>query len=269
MTILLIDLGNTALKWCRLGGEDEPHTVVHRGESDFKKKLYASWLNENPAKVIGCSVAAPEIAFSATKFFNDHSIKWNWVKAQTEFRSKSFSLKNCYKKTTALGVDRWNACIGAVAFSKEQAALLNEKPSSVIVVQTGTATTVDFVLSRGSDCYEFLGGKIAPGPTMMREGLFSIPSLSNRFGAYESFPASTADAVASGIIDTQIGLIAISFNQLREMDPSVKIILAGGAAKFIAPHLKKYKPALMIRHNLVLRGLAERAKQEEEQCSNI
>ena len=41
---LLIDLGNTALKWALLGDERTPHTVVHRGQSGFKERLYSDWL---------------------------------------------------------------------------------------------------------------------------------------------------------------------------------------------------------------------------------
>ena len=44
MTNLLIDLGNTALKWCLPGEEDNPHTVVHRDTEGYKNKLYEEWL---------------------------------------------------------------------------------------------------------------------------------------------------------------------------------------------------------------------------------
>lgn len=60
---LLIDLGNTALKWALLGDERTPHTVVHRGQSGFKEQLYSDWLELAPDRVIGCTVAAPELAF--------------------------------------------------------------------------------------------------------------------------------------------------------------------------------------------------------------
>ena len=69
MTNLLIDLGNTALKWCLPGEEDNPHTVVHRDTEGYKNKLYEEWLALKLSRVVGCTVAAPEIAFSMTKFF--------------------------------------------------------------------------------------------------------------------------------------------------------------------------------------------------------
>ena len=37
VTVLLVDLGNTALKWSVLGSEEEPKTVVHRAQSHFKR----------------------------------------------------------------------------------------------------------------------------------------------------------------------------------------------------------------------------------------
>ena len=44
MTVLLGELGHTALKWSVLGSEEEPKTVVHRAQCHFKKDLYAAWL---------------------------------------------------------------------------------------------------------------------------------------------------------------------------------------------------------------------------------
>ena len=39
-----------------------------------------------------------------------------------------------------------------------------------------------------------------------------------------------------------------------------RVVLAGGAAQFIAPYLREEIPNLIVRHNLVLRGLAALAK---------
>ena len=70
MKTILVDLGNTALKWAVLGNEHEPHTVVHRGAPESLHDLYEVWQCEAPDAVLGCTVAAPKLAFSATKFFN-------------------------------------------------------------------------------------------------------------------------------------------------------------------------------------------------------
>ena len=95
MTTLLIDLGNTALKWTPIEEPDNPHTIIHKGSTHFKEELYDLWLNMRPKRIIGCTVAAPVVAFSLTKFFNDHGIRWNWVRTQPSFHGR-MTLNNCY-----------------------------------------------------------------------------------------------------------------------------------------------------------------------------
>lgn len=55
MTTLLIDLGNTALKWTPIEEPDNPHTIVHKGSTHFKEELYELWLNMRPKRIIGCT----------------------------------------------------------------------------------------------------------------------------------------------------------------------------------------------------------------------
>ena len=86
MKTILVDLGNTALKWAVLGNEHEPHTVVHRGAPESLHDLYEVWQCEAPDAVLGCTVAAPKLAFSATKFFNACDIPWQWVHSLPTFR---------------------------------------------------------------------------------------------------------------------------------------------------------------------------------------
>ena len=110
MTTLLIDLGNTALKWTPIEEPDNPHTIIHKGSTHFKEELYDLWLNMRPKRIIGCTVAAPVVAFSLTKFFNDHGIRWNWVRTQPSFHGR-MTLNNCYENPGQLGADRWYAAV--------------------------------------------------------------------------------------------------------------------------------------------------------------
>ena len=181
MTTLLIDLGNTALKWTPIEEPDNPHTIIHKGSTHFKEELYDLWLNMRPKRIIGCTVAAPVVAFSLTKFFNDHGIRWNWVRTQPSFHGR-MTLNNCYENPGQLGADRWYAAVGAAD------AMLEER-RSLLVVHTGTATTVDSILYRESGVYDFRGGLITLGPTLMKTFLTKgIPSLTDLDGAYDALP---------------------------------------------------------------------------------
>ena len=256
MKTLLIDLGNTAVKWALLGDELSPHTVVHRGQMGFKKELYAEWLALKPDRVLGCTVAAPALAFSMTKFFNEHSIRWNWVRSQAIFESQEITLANGYDKPEKLGADRWCAALGAID------AVPN---TSLIVVQMGTATTVDAILNEGSGRYTFLGGRIAPGPTLIKQCLEEgIPLLRGQIGGWQSFPTNTCDAITTGILDMQAGLVRAAREELEQHSSSVRVILAGGAAGFVEKRLAELVPSVTRRHNLVLLGLAAQARRQPE-----
>lgn len=253
MTTLLIDLGNTALKWTTLDEPDNPHTIVHRGSTNFKEELYKLWLTLHPTRIIGCTVAAPVVAFSLTKFFNDHGINWNWVRPQEVFHG-GFILKNDYSNPRQLGADRWYAAIGAVD------TLSNE---ALLVVHTGTATTVDSIVKDKEGVYAFKGGRIAPGPSLMQDCLANgIPSLPADLGKYAVFPACTSEAIATGIVDSQVGLILRAQHTMLKQGIVPRVVLAGGAAQFIAPYLREEIADLIVRHNLVLHGLAALVRTE-------
>ncbi len=298
MTTLLIDLGNTALKWTTLEEPDNPHMIVHRGSTHFMDELYDLWLRMRPVRIIGCSVAASNVAFSLTKFFNEHKIVWNWVRSQSQFIG-DFQIRNEYANPRQLGADRWFAAIGAVDTMPE---------SSLLVVHTGTATTVDSIVFLGNREYVFKGGRIAPGPSLMHDSLTrgipslpdelsqyqaypartseaitreyvfkggriapgpslmhdsltrGIPSLPDELSQYQAYPARTSEAITAGIIDAQVGLILRAKHAMEQKGVSPRVVLAGGAAQFIAPYLREELPNLNVRHNLVLRGLAALAR---------
>ena len=91
-----------------------------------------------------------------------------------------------------------------------------------------------------------------------------IPSLTDLDGAYDALPRSTRDAVMTGIIDAQVGLILRARSVMRRQGFDPKVLLAGGSAKFIAPYLQEEVPDLIVKHNLVLRGLSALAGQQAE-----
>ena len=47
------------------------------------------------------------------------------------------------------------------------------------------------------------------------------------------------------------------------MGGKTRIVMAGGAAPLLAPHVTRAFPGAMLKHNLVLNGLALRVKRGE------
>ena len=141
-----------------------------------------------------------------------------------------------------------------------------------MVVSAGTATTIDSLTAAG----RFDGGVIAPGLRMMlrslAQGTAGLPLL----GALPvpvaaaAEPDNTADAIADGVLDAQLGLIErrVRAAAARHGIPLL-VLLAGGAARSLLPGLERCLApggspgtpvaAFVIEHNLVLRGVLLRA----------
>lgn len=261
MKTLLIDLGNTALKWTICGSGLEPATLVHRGSPATLSTLYDTWLSEKPDRVLGCTVAAPELAFEATRFFNAHGISWHWVHSTPSFTSEDLVLRNSYQNPMQLGADRWCAAIGAID---------SAPADGILVVQMGTATTADAIIREGEKSYAFLGGRIAPGPTMMQRSLVEgIAALPPEIGEWHSAPQSTKDAIVTGILDAQTGLVRLAMEALEKRLPPgsrVRVVIAGGSAKFVSARMREVIPNVELRHNMVLLGLSALARMQSFAC---
>jgi type III pantothenate kinase len=148
---------------------------------------------------------------------------------------------NGYRDPAQLGSDRWAALLAA------HHAVRGHK----LVVNAGTALTIDALADDG----RFLGGLIVPGPALMRRSLDrGTAGLRLTEGAFNDFPASTPDAITSGAIQAGAGAVGRMAEAMgRHGTPPERVILSGGAAAEIAPHLPI---AHAIHENLVLDGLA-------------
>ena len=145
---------------------------------------------------------------------------------------------NSYEHPAQLGSDRWAVLIAA----------WHQERASCLVVNCGTATTVDALSAEG----EFLGGLILPGVDMMHSSLaVGAAQLAQTVGVRREFPRNTADATFSGSIQATVGAIRLQFEALA-VRGSVRCLLSGGAADKVQTHLKL--PLVRV-DNLVLRGL--------------
>ncbi len=252
MTALLLDLGNTALKWATSDKPEEPHAYVHCGNDVVPDELLHKWLNLKPERVVGCMVSSEKFAFNITRFFNSHGIKWDWLHSDRIFEGKSLTVVNKYDNYEQLGSDRWHAVIGA-------ASLYPGQP--ILVVHIGTATTADVVVPEGDRTQAFIGGRILPGPSMMTEALLTKTRCRpGRIGVRSDFPSNTADAIATAVLEAHLGIVDRSLACMCRMGyKEPKLLFAGGAAPLFAPYIMQEYPQAVIKHNLVLRGLAMRA----------
>ena len=261
---LLIDVGNSAIKWAPLAADGQlvdPQRQLHRGVGDVAEQLVEHWRGKvTPgASVIACNVAGAGVAAAVEKAARALALEpVLWLLAQPRFDG-AFSLINGYRDPLQLGADRWHCMLGACA--------LSEPP--MVVVNAGTATTVDCVdrddaKSADARAGRFVGGFIAPGVRLMIESLArETAGLPHATGAASRFPDNTDAAIVSGVLDAQAGLVNQVWSRFAahlaiHRAAAPRLIVTGGNAAVLLDRLS-IEPAA-IEHNLVLRGLALRAR---------
>jgi len=135
----------------------------------------------------------------------------------------------------------------------------------MVVVNAGTATTVDCVdrddaNSGDTRAGRFVGGFIAPGVRLMLESLSrETAGLPHATGGASRFPDNTDAAIVSGVLDAQAGLVNQVWSRFAaRLAAAPRLIVTGGNAAALLDRLS-IEPAA-IEHNLVVRGLALRAR---------
>jgi len=108
----------------------------------------------------------------------------------------------------------------------------------VIVIDFGTATTVDAVSKEG----DYLGGAIAPGIGIAAEALFERASKLPRIELIppeHAIGRNTVTAMQSGIMFGYVGLIESLVARIRrELKGKPRVVATGGLAKVIAEETK-------------------------------
>ena len=248
--ILVIDVGNTRLKWAWLTstGLSDQQAVMHR---EAKPGIWTTALFDSPQRpsrilvsnVAGHAMARTLVRLAKTKF----QVDVEFVTAAHDFDG----LTNGYLDPTLLGSDRWLALIGA--WTKARSALC--------VVDAGTAVKVDSVDAHG----RHLGGLIVPGIHMMREALMRKTSDIAKAAA-DSTPSlagilanNTIGAVSRGAVFALAGL-ADRAADLIEQSTGAKprLFITGGDAGLITGTMRSRAEILP---DLVLQGLAVMAAQ--------
>ncbi|HBA72363.1 MAG: pantothenate kinase [Geobacteraceae bacterium GWC2_55_20] len=130
-----------------------------------------------------------------------------------------------YDNPREVGADR---IVNAVAgFEKHKCAL--------VIVDFGTATTFDYVNSKG----EYCGGAIAPGLAISLEALFQRASKLPRIDIVKPphvIAKNTVNSMQAGIFFGYVGLVdGIVENIRSECHEKFRVVATGGLAVLIAP----------------------------------
>jgi type III pantothenate kinase len=248
--ILVIDVGNTRLKWAWLTstGLSDQQAVVHR---DAKTDIWTAALfdpSQKPERILVSNVAGDAMARTLSRLARKaFGVRVEFVTAQPSF----LELTNGYLDPTLLGADRWLAVIGA--WTRARCALC--------VVDAGTAVKVDSVDGNG----QHLGGLIVPGIHMMREALLRKTSDIAK-AALASTPSmagvlanNTIGAVSRGAVFALAGLADRAADTIEaSTGAKPKLFITGGDAGMITGTMRSHGE---IVPDLVLQGLAVIAAQ--------
>ena len=245
--MLLIDAGNTRVKWALAANDATPGGWLEHGavtHADLPQ-LELAWSEAVARHGVGRIVIA-NVAGNALRVQLEYVLQRAFPaldldQAITWFASVPAlaGVTNGYRNPAQLGCDRFAAAIGGHALAPGQ---------SIIVANCGTATTIDAVTADGF----FLGGMILPGLGLMAGALArntaQLPRIAHDAKLPEGFADNTDDAILSGCMVAQSGAIEHAFAQ----HGAAMCILSGGAAPHIAPLLTV--PYRLI-DNVVLIGL--------------
>lgn len=258
---LLLDLGNTRLKWAlaepaaadarvsswRLG---PVQALAHAGP-DFLPALQSALRALPEVESVHCVAVTAETTFEAVRRCVEEHVRslqpFLW-RARTEASAAAPDgrrLVCAYPHPAHLGTDRWLSLRGALTVAR----------TPLLVANAGTALTLDAV---DADC-RHLGGLILAGVSGMREGLLArAPHLqvdARSPGPAEFWADDTASAVGLAPWQAAAGLIERTVRRMqRETGHTPALLLAGGDAEALQPLLDQ---EVLLQPHLVLKGLLQ------------
>lgn len=247
MSILAIDVGNTRVKFalctpCSDGLPTCDHWVASPA-SDLNQCFAAL----DKASDLDPQTAQVAIAGSNTKLLDEMIDSWPAQLASPtvirEWSQSGLSLKVDNPQT--VGMDRLLNAVGASSLRPDGAT---------IVVDSGTATTIDLVVNNA-----FLGGAILPGLQLASRALHDhtaalpeIDPLAINLKTTLPLGKDTPGAISAGVLFGQVGAIREIVQRYQVLHIDAKLLFTGGAAERLSP---AFPDAQLLPH-LCLRALA-------------
>lgn len=235
MSVLLIDIGNTRIKW-KLAGSPVlcSGNVAHgtQASSDWIKKLsdFETTLPKEFEIVCVATVAdVPEIYKACRQVWGGRLM---WL--EHPFPDHELFI-HCYSRPERLGVDRWLSMIGARRCCK----------NNLIVVDAGTALKIDLFSAEN----RHVGGFIVPGSQVARQSLWQntdkVISYSDEVADESLAPGqSTVACVNAGIRRQALELVRSVKNEY----PDFSVVVTGGDGDWLSRKIDcVYQPELVFK----------------------
>lgn len=236
---LLVDFGNTRLKWALWkDGKHAMGGVFAHVDTSLEAALSSNWAAlSQPQAILVASVVSAEREQELSQLIDVH---FDCTPEFVRSPAAAIGIRNAYTEPQRLGVDRFLG-LAALHASAQRAQIL---------VSCGTALTLDAIDASG----RHLGGLIAPSPGLMRKALSSgTARVGEAEGALVDIATCTADAVWSASVLSAVALIErFRATVEKRLEVPVAVVGDGGGLEECLPLL----PDIERGRDLVLRGLA-------------
>lgn len=232
---LAIDIGNTLAKLAVIDdGQVVDFQKTEKIDSAFVEKI----LEENPEIEAAIIVSTGEYETAWEQMLEKRMKRFIRFGAETPI-----PIENGYATPQTLGLDRLAAAVAANALYPN---------SNVLIVDFGTAITVDFVSAEG----RFLGGNISPGAATRFRALHHftkrLPLCELDEDSVRLLGNSTRTAIESGVVNGIVYEIEGYIRDLQQRYNNLRIIFTGGESDFFA---KRLKNTIFATYDLVAYGL--------------
>ena len=239
---LLLDVGNTAVKWAFAEGSVlvEQGRFVHAGQA-FEVLAAQAWRGKAaPTAVVVANVAGAGMDDSVRRHAQT---AWQLEPAFMRTARTEGGVTNAYETPGDLGVDRWVAMIAAH----------HDCRRGVCVIDCGTAITLDLLAASG----QHQGGLILPGIDMLGQTLQAgTAGIEWEHAIPPGLPL--ARGTQAGVTGGAVYLVAAAIDRIvADMSAAagepVETWITGGDAARLLPVLQT---PVSHRPDLVLQGLA-------------
>lgn len=211
--IVLIDIGNTRAKYCFVieGKCNAPIAIL----TTQLTERYLTDYFKGATRILVASVSHEKLTDDICAWSKVHEIDYQRVFSENT-KNKIIS---GYTIPSQLGVDRWLTLVGAADLFPN---------CNVLVIDAGTATTVDFLLATG----QHQGGWILAGINTLVSSVLAKTAhvKADSINAESiSFGINTSDNVNNAAWAGTVGMVHLAISQIKKQGITLdEIIITGG-----------------------------------------
>lgn len=231
MTTLLIDAGNSRLKWSSLSqGQRSPQQALaygsHAPQVGALEHLQMLLTEQAVEQVVLVHVLGATFAEAVEALCTQLAVPLTLVQS----RAGAYGVEVVYPNPAHFGADRFVGLLAARKRLGQQAA---------IIIDAGTAVTIDALQADG----QHLGGVILPGLQLLSDALIrrtqAVHMSATPFAQPKVFNDNTLQGMGSGCLFSLVGALeGICSRMQAQMPEPAKILLCGGDTALLSEHLR-------------------------------